>query len=333
MAPLDDTTPATRFDSFNVYRIPYKKVGDHEIEVGILVPKDLKPGAHPLIVKFHGGGLVSLINTPSPQNILIQKINGDCLYPDWIGAFWIPFIHRTSAITVLPNYRLIPESTGADILEDLNDFWKWFHAGNLTKFLASQHGSIELDYSHVLASGDSAGGYMALMSALTQPRGAINAVLAQYPMTNALRIAPGGLWFGEPAPGPEVLERHIAAMRPGAIVSSAAPPARSALSYPMGAYDRYLEFFGADEKMWPVGLIEEAEWMPPTWIVHGDADSAVSVEDTRGFVEKWGKFVKEGEVRMAIREGMEHGFDDGMKEDEEEWLREGLEWVREKWLA
>jgi cephalosporin-C deacetylase-like acetyl esterase len=59
MAPLDDTTPATRFDSFHVYRTSYKKIGDHEIEVGILVPKDLKPlDKHPVIVKFHGGGLV-----------------------------------------------------------------------------------------------------------------------------------------------------------------------------------------------------------------------------------------------------------------------------------
>jgi cephalosporin-C deacetylase-like acetyl esterase len=59
MAPLDDTTPATRFDSFHVYRTSFKKIGDHEIEVGFLVPKDLKPGKHPLIVKFHGGALVS----------------------------------------------------------------------------------------------------------------------------------------------------------------------------------------------------------------------------------------------------------------------------------
>lgn len=58
MAPLDDTTAETRFDSFNVYRTSYKKIGDHDIEAGILVPKDLKPGKVPLIVKFHGGGLV-----------------------------------------------------------------------------------------------------------------------------------------------------------------------------------------------------------------------------------------------------------------------------------
>lgn len=58
MAPFDDTTAATRFDSFTIYRTSYKKIGDHSIEAGVLVPKDLKPGKHPLLVKFHGGGLV-----------------------------------------------------------------------------------------------------------------------------------------------------------------------------------------------------------------------------------------------------------------------------------
>lgn len=59
MAPLDDTTAANRFDTFNVYRAPFKKIGDHEIEAGIIIPKDLKPGKKPVIVKFHGGCLVN----------------------------------------------------------------------------------------------------------------------------------------------------------------------------------------------------------------------------------------------------------------------------------
>jgi hypothetical protein len=45
------TTAATRFD---------KQIRDHEVEVAVLVPKDLKPGKHPLYVKWHGGGLVSI---------------------------------------------------------------------------------------------------------------------------------------------------------------------------------------------------------------------------------------------------------------------------------
>lgn len=58
MAHLNDTTPETRFDSFNVYRIPYKRIGEHDIEVAILVPRGIEAGKHPAMVKFHGGGLV-----------------------------------------------------------------------------------------------------------------------------------------------------------------------------------------------------------------------------------------------------------------------------------
>lgn len=70
MAPFDDTTGATRFDSFDIYRTSYKQIGDHNIEVGILVPKDLQPVKHPLLIKFHGGGLVrgASSNNPLPHH-------------------------------------------------------------------------------------------------------------------------------------------------------------------------------------------------------------------------------------------------------------------------
>jgi len=322
MAPLDDTTPETRFDSFNVYRIPYKKIGEHEIEAGILVPKGLKAGKHAVMVKFHGGGLVT----------------GDCLYADWIGAFFIPLIHRTSSIVVLPNYRLVPEHTGQDILSDLADFWSWFHAGSVEKFLNSQSdsaegGGVALDYNKVLVSGDSAGGYMALMSGLTQPKGKIKAILAQYPMTKYLRHEPGPTFFGMPSPPESVLAEHLKTMAPGTVVSSAVPPARMELSYALATYGHYLTYFGKEEKMWPIGLVGEKTWLPPTWIIHGDADSAVDVEDSRAFVDKC-KGLEEGvEVKFTVREGMEHGFDGAMKEDEEPWLKEGLAWVEGKWLS
>lgn len=47
-----------RLDYFDLYRTHYKKVQDHEIEVGIIVPKEFKPGLHPVFVRFHGGGCV-----------------------------------------------------------------------------------------------------------------------------------------------------------------------------------------------------------------------------------------------------------------------------------
>jgi cephalosporin-C deacetylase-like acetyl esterase len=53
------TTPENRFDHFNVYTTSYKKIGDHGIEVNVLVPKGISPGKHPVVVRWHGGGLVS----------------------------------------------------------------------------------------------------------------------------------------------------------------------------------------------------------------------------------------------------------------------------------
>ncbi|EDU44574.1 Alpha beta hydrolase fold-3 domain protein [Pyrenophora tritici-repentis] len=320
MAPLDDTTPKTRFHSFHVYRIPYKKIGEHEIEAGILVPKDLKAGKHPAMVKFHGGGLIT----------------GDCLYPDWISAFSIPLIHRTSSIVILPNYRLLPEHTGAEILSDLSDFWTWFHSGSVENFLNNQPatpaGGFALDYDKVLVSGDSAGGYMALMSGLLQPKGSIKAILAQYPMTNYLRYERGPEFFGMPSPPESVFTEHVKKMVPDAVVSSVVPPERMGLGYAMAAYGHYLKCFGEDEKMWPIGLVGEKTWVPPTWILHGGADTVVDVGDTKKFVEKCERL--EGvEVRLTVRESMEHGFDGDAKEDEEPWLKEGVAWVEGKWLS
>jgi len=263
---------------------------------------------------------------------MCTQVTGDCLYPDWIASYFIPLIHRTSSITILPNYRLTPESPGSAILEDLSDFWKWFHSGAVSTFLSSQGHDLDLDFSRVLATGDSAGGYMALMSALTQPKGSINAVLAQYPMTSPLTCEPAATFFGMPAPGPEVAEQHISSMTSDAVISSVVPPARMALSYSLVAYGHYLKHFGDDAKLWPVGLIGEAKSMPPTWIVHGDADVAVDIGGSRKFAEVWEKGGVEGEVRMHVEGGANHGFDIATKESEAGWLREGLEWIEGCWL-
>lgn len=234
----------------------------------------------------------------------------------------------------MPNYRLVPEHTGADIISDLSDFWKWFDSGAVSTYLSSAHSelSLELETERLLVTGDSAGGYMALMSALTQPEGKIRAVLAQYPMTNYLRGEVSDTFFGVPTPKAEIIQQHIDAIVPGAVVSSAIPPARSGLSYALGAYKKYLDFFGHDAKLWPVNRLEDATTMPPTWIIHGDADSAVDVKDSQEFVKKWTDREVRGEVKLSLLPGKEHGFDIESKEDEEEWLREGLEWVEGKWL-
>jgi hypothetical protein len=45
---------------FNVFTTPYKIVNSHAITADVLIPEDLEPGKHPLLVRIYGGGLVSI---------------------------------------------------------------------------------------------------------------------------------------------------------------------------------------------------------------------------------------------------------------------------------
>ncbi|KAF2257688.1 alpha/beta-hydrolase [Lojkania enalia] len=306
------TTPATRFDSFNIYTTSYKKIHDHEIEVNIIVPKDIKAGKYPLIVQFHGGGLVT----------------GTAMYPDWIAAWFIPFIHRNNAITILPNYRLIPEHTGHDILEDLNDLWKWFNT-SLTPYVASKEPSIILDFDHLLVTGDSAGGYMALQSAMTLPKSTIKAVLAKYPMTDILC---GDLDAIQDPPPVSLIDEHMASVVPGTVVSCAVPPARGDLSTALRFYRRWQTFLGTGKELLPINRVEDATFFPPTYIMHGKDDTLVFCEDSQKFVRKLERVVPGVKVNLATWNGG-HGFDVGLYEDDLPGLGKGLKWVERVWLG
>ncbi|KAF2659541.1 alpha/beta-hydrolase [Lophiostoma macrostomum CBS 122681] len=311
------TTAATRFDSFNIHTTSYKSVGSHAIEVNLLVPKALKSGKAPLHVKFHGGGLVV----------------GTAMYPDWVAAWVIPFCLRNNAVTILPNYRLLPESNGKDIMEDLSDFWKWFD-NDLTAFAKSHLPEVELDFDHVLVSGESAGGLLALQSAIHNRQNKFKAILGQYPMTSYLRRdGLGNIAMGQPVPGPEKIEQHLATMKPGVVVSSASPSdipiTRMMLGTALAGQGRWKEFFGDAPDLLPMTAVDEVNSLPPILILHGEQDSAVNVDDSRAFAEKAkGK----GEVNLVVRPG-DHGFDVELNEDDEPWLKDALQWVEGKWLS
>ncbi|KAL5408527.1 hypothetical protein PMIN06_001958 [Paraphaeosphaeria minitans] len=197
-------------------------------------------------------------------------------------------MHRNNAITVLPNYRLVPESSGADILEDLADFWSWFNDNGVDKYLTSQNVNVDLDYKHLLVSGDSAGGYMALQSGLTRPKDEINTILVQYPMTNQPRRSPGDEMLGMQTLSREWMDEKLASLlEPGTITSSAHPYTtdRFGLSMALNAYGRYNEFFGEGKRLWPITAVESVKSLPPTTIFHALGDSAVKFQDSVDFVE------------------------------------------------
>lgn len=73
---------------------------------------------------------------------------------------------ETPSLLIAPDYRLLPEANGADILSDLEDFWQWLH----TDFLElTKDWSVLPDISRLACTGQSAGGYLAVQSALLFP--------------------------------------------------------------------------------------------------------------------------------------------------------------------
>jgi acetyl esterase/lipase len=262
---------------------------------------------------------------------LERQTTGTAAYPDWFSAFFIPFLHRNHAITILPNYRLAPEHTGDDILEDIADFWTWFKT-SLPNYVASKQPSLELDFSKVLVSGDSAGSWCALQSILTLPESTFKACLIQYPVTNAFPTSPHDTPFGQNIPPKEVLEEFLASIVPGTVVSGATPPARPWMSAMMRAHGRWGDIFGTAKHLMPDTRLDDARFLVPTYIIHGKDDTVVPVKWTHAFVDKAKKLFPDTKIELVTPPG-DHGFDNQLYEEDEPWLKDLLKGVEDDWLA
>ncbi len=319
MDSIKRTTASTRFSSFQIHTTPYKRIGTHTIDANFLIPKTLKPGKSPLLVKFHGGGLVL----------------GDALYPDWFGNYFVDLVHRNNAIIVAPNYRLTPDHSGDEILEDIRDFWKWVDE-ELVNYITSIYPSIELDVNKLLVSGESAGGWMSLHSLFHLPQDRIKSMILQFPMTKKLNGTERSTPI-DPAVFPEsIITDYLASITPGNVVSSATPRARIPLLMALGAHMKYFdERFGTGKHLQPADALESAKYFPPTLILQGEQDTLVPVSQVRHFVDEiervHGKQVRD-QVRLVVKDG-DHGFDNELVEEDTPWLKEELGRAEKAWLA
>ncbi|KAJ5864890.1 uncharacterized protein N7529_006806 [Penicillium soppii] len=139
----------------------YKTVASHSIRTDILIPQNQHTGKRPIIIRFHGGGLVT----------------ADSLYMDFWPQWLTDLAIETNAIILSPNYRLLPSATSTQIYEDVEDFWAWVHSPALADLLAA-HGA-EADLARILSAGESAGGLLSIALALAHPE--IRACTAAYP--------------------------------------------------------------------------------------------------------------------------------------------------------
>ena len=313
-----------KFASLNTSSVTYKTVHDHKIKAYILTPRDTKPSSRlPVLVRFHGGFLIT----------------GAAAFPDWFGQWLLDYAQLHSAIIVLPDYRLLPEANGTDILEDVADFWQWLRSDLQTE-LTKLDGKLEADLGKVLVAGESAGGYLSIQSGMLQPPGSIQTVIAQYPVldydSEFFSTAYKKSILGAPQLPRSILDDHLKTMKPGSVVSACNPPdARRSLSTSCVQQGRFLEFLGDDEMVYPmrrVGKVD-GESVPPMLIIHGKDDSAVPVEGSTKFLERAKEHWGEGKVLLHLEPG-EHGFDGALKLEEAPWLQSVLkQQVTGAWLG
>ncbi|KAJ5649989.1 uncharacterized protein N7484_003712 [Penicillium longicatenatum] len=322
----------SKFDDFHVHHVTYKVVSGHPIDLSILVPKRLVENGElsektPLITEFHGGFLVG----------------GNRIFSPWFSDWLIELALSRRAIIVTPDYRLLPEANGHDVLADLASFWDWLPKNmksKLASFYPQVH--IEPDFDRILATGSSAGGWMVSQSMFLHPEINIRAAIMAYPMIN-LRDR---FWaekyekpiFGLPTLPYEIVESHLKSLPANAVfttdgdIEKKVELLRPPLAIAIVQHGKYLDFFGRDTELFPFENLPRAERVPPfVWLFHGRQDSAVPCSGSEKFVSEVQKHKPDVHVRLDLKDG-EHGFDtDDKVTISEGWMKEGVTELLSYW--
>ncbi|KAI8654265.1 Abhydrolase-3 domain-containing protein [Fusarium sp. Ph1] len=194
-----DAPSLPSFEGYSSKTFIYKSVDGLDLKLDALIPLDA-PDQVPVVVHIHGGFLVI----------------GDrySIQPYWL----IKACVRRRWIFVSPDYRLIPEATGHDALEDAVHAYEWVAAR-----LAAQLG---IRTGGVILAGSSAGGFLALAAATratTRPLALIS-IYGMLDLAHERYTCKGTNIMGlPPVNGGPILDQFLAGHRAGAAVLSGYP--------------------------------------------------------------------------------------------------------------
>lgn len=330
----------SRFDDFVVLTTTYKTVHDHCITTDVLIPKSLtdkksrppvEPKPCPILLRYHGGGLVF----------------GHSLFPPFFSQWYLELAQEYSAIIVTPNYRLLPESSVMEILQDTEDHWQWMH-NELAGFLDQQtSGAVQADFTRIMTVGDSAGGYLSLQMGLSHPD-EIRAVNAVYPLVNpkAWRFngtdgKPHSVFGGLPILPEGTLARHMESIReqreasPGrpVIQTEASNLKRLELMFALVQHGQLGHLFSRESiDPYPLDRIDSGARFPQggVLILHGRDDSVAPLDQTLQLQNKLETTTPGTSFTLVVRDG-EHGFDLTAKLHDS-WLWEAAQGIIMAWL-
>ena len=251
---------------------------------------------------------------------------------DWM----LNFALAKSAIVISPDYRLIPEANGLDILQDVRDFFSWLTTPNiLNKYLPD---GVSADLGNILVTGESAGGWLALQSALLpESRKVISAVISRYPMIDMR----DRYWtedyekqiFHPPAPQlpQNILRDYLTNLKGNEVVSSGVPPDRVPLVISVMQQGRYPDLMGEDSSLYPIEVLDTVTDLPPTWLFHGTEDKVVPVEGSYKYEKRLREKLPSAKLHVSYRPA-DHGFDnDPSVTLDTDWVKEGVQFVEQFW--
>ncbi|RAH66724.1 alpha/beta-hydrolase [Aspergillus aculeatinus CBS 121060] len=270
-----------KFKSFNTITTPYKKLNgtNQSISTDIFIPRSIlqqqQPRQCPIIVRIHGGFLIT----------------GSSQYAPWFSSWTFEYALASQSIIVSPNYRLLPEASGQDIIDDMEDFWRWLHSEQFMQSVAKAAGQ-----SYLVPDRDRPSFSKVVLTLAISHPSEIRAVIGAYPMLD-FKVP----FYTDNYPKPivgvpnvpnRVVDDHLLSTRETpAVITAADPPDRLRLAFAIVQNGRFLEFFGSpdDYGLFPMERIERLAAagrleLPPLFVFHGEQDSAVPVDGTRRFV-------------------------------------------------
>lgn len=263
--------------------IPTRTVTLREAEAGPIEADFFQaphPGPRPAVLWLHGGALICGSRKMFPED---QR----------------QFYNNRGWDVFVPDYRLAPEASMDEILDDVRAAFAWLRGGEAR--------SLGVDGDRVAAVGMSAGGYLALLCGLhvaPRPR----AIVSLYGYGDVCAA-----WYSEPDPG-YCREAHI----PEAEARQLEPEGRSATRSRFYVYCRQQGRWPQEVcRLDPVSQREQFRpWCPawgvpadypPTMLLHGTKDGDVPHSQS----EQMAAALKAAGIphELLILEGRPHGFD------------------------
>ncbi|KAK8110193.1 uncharacterized protein PG998_006650 [Apiospora kogelbergensis] len=322
----------SKFDRFNRKDYIYSTVADHDIWTSVFTPTDCDGRQHeprgdygikytPVLVFWHGGGFIV----------------GNRLYEPWWPSWLLELAHSQGAMIIAPDYRLLPEATGADMVDDMHEFWTWM-LDELPLIAAQESWRLRPDPARIICAGHSAGGTFALLSALERPDAQIKAILSLYAalddsvpelkMSRPRKIL--GAWPPPPRQAEAAIRLYLKQTR-GTVRTDGDPVEMWELVtciMQQGRLPRMLTQ-RPDPRLNAIATIAKYRRSPPIWLIHGENDSVVPPACATEFVRRVKESAPHVPMILSLKPG-EHNFDAALSMHEP-WIAEGCDFLLRYW--